>query len=173
MDGADRYQYRQKESGGGYGAWHYAGMGDSHTVTGLENGATYTFRVRVLNGRLEGEPSGAATATAGQSSSGGTEPPLGPLVIAWLSARTGYGPYGQGEVTLTWGAAAEAEEYDYYKRSDGGDWVFVDWTTRTSGKVEYLYPGESYQFRVRSVKDPQGNPEYGPWAYASIGSNDW
>ena len=54
-----KWQYRQSESGGGYGAW--ADIADSgpattsHTVTGLSNGTSYTFQGRGVNGVGEGE----------------------------------------------------------------------------------------------------------------------
>ena len=48
-----KWQYRQSESGGGYGAWtDIANRGPdttSHTVSGLSNGLSYTFEVRAVN----------------------------------------------------------------------------------------------------------------------------
>ena len=62
-----RWQVQQKQSGGAYGPWRDVPNSDAstrtHTVTGLTNGTTYSFKVRAVNPTGPGAPSNEATAT--------------------------------------------------------------------------------------------------------------
>ena len=60
-----KYQIRQSsDAGSTYGAWKDAsGTATTHTVTGLTNGAAYTFQVRGVNADGNGAASASVTAT--------------------------------------------------------------------------------------------------------------
>ena len=65
------YEYSQKEENGSYGGWTSIDQSGpretnetSYTVTGLENGTVYSFRVRAVNDMGPGDPSDEATAEA-------------------------------------------------------------------------------------------------------------
>ena len=62
-----RWQVQQKQGSGSYGPWRDVPNSNasttSHTVTGLTNGATYSFRIRAVNAAGPGAPSDEVTAT--------------------------------------------------------------------------------------------------------------
>ncbi len=148
-----KWQYRQSESGGGYGAWtDIADSGPSttsHTVTGLSNGISYAFEVRGVNVNLEmvnAEPITSASVTPSAL-------PPAPSVSA---AR------GNGQVDLSWtagisGAVGEANwaaaTTGWQVQVDGGAWSDIaDSNADTnSHTVAGLDNGTSYTFSVRAV----------------------
>ena len=62
-----KWQYQQKQGDGSYGPWmdipDSTASTTSHTVTGLSNGVTYSFRIRAVNAGGNGAPSDEVTAT--------------------------------------------------------------------------------------------------------------
>ena len=131
-----RYQYQQKTDGD-YGDWKNAGAAANHTVTGLENGGTCTFRVRALNGSLQGAPSGEASAIPSGSSDGGGEPQPqsascdgdGLAICNLLGVSNTY-----QKVTVSWDATPGATYYEYeHVRQEGPITCQIWWTTVTPG----------------------------------------
>ncbi len=138
-----RYEVRYQESGGSYSEWSTVAGGASATSTivrGLENGKSYDFEVRAVNGVAPGH---TATASVTLSESA-------PGAPANLTA-TG----GDGQVALSWGAPADGGSqilrYEYRYRRSGGTWS--DWTnvSGTSVTIENLNNGDRYDFEVRAV----------------------
>ena len=71
-----RYEYRQQEGDGPFGAWQIIRADPpptNHRVTGLTNGVSYTFQVRAVNNRHASPPSEPASATP--------EPELAPFEV--------------------------------------------------------------------------------------------
>ena len=137
-----KWQYRQSESGEGYGAWmDIADSGpstSSHVVTGLNNGTSYTFQVRAVNRLGTGTPISSAAATPGTV-------PAAPSVTAMR---------GNGQVDLSWTpgtAAGAAATTGWQVRTDDGDWMDVSGADTTSYSVTGLDNGTAYNFEVRAV----------------------
>ena len=116
-----RYQYRYQQSGSGFTEWANVPGGasaTSYTVSDLENGTSYTFAVRAVNGVGGGE-SATDSATLAESAPGAP---------ARLTA-TG----GDESVTLTWNEPADGGSqilrYQYRYAASGdtwGEWMTVD-----------------------------------------------
>ena len=145
-DGGDtitHYEYEQD----GSGTWISTGStATSHTVTGLDNGQSYTFRVRAVNGQGNGDPA-TLEATPSRSTGGPREPrPQAPRNL--LVER------GDEQVTLTWDAPEDdggAAITDYEYRIDGkGEWISTG-STDTTHTVTGLDNGTEYTFEVRAV----------------------
>ena len=81
-----RYQYKQND-GSGFGNWINIEGSDSHSVTGLTQGVTYTFRVRAKNSAGNGASSGAESVIV-------VAEPLAPTDLAAQAGDT--------QVGLTW-----------------------------------------------------------------------
>ena len=147
------YEYEQDRSG----AWiSTGGTATSHTVTGLNNGQTYTFRVRAVNAlgngavvMLEATPS-PSTGRGGGGGGGGGGPQE-----TWPSApRNLLAEGGDGQVKLTWEAPASdggAAITDYEYRIDRRNpWTAIG-STDTTHTVSGLVNGTVYVFEVRAV----------------------
>ena len=142
-----RYQYRAQPSGRGFTSWGTIPGGaraTSYIVTGLENGTSYTFEVRAVNGVGSGQVA-TAEATLAESAPGAP---------ANLTA-TG----GDGQVALRWGAPADGGSqiirYEYRFRAAGetySDWVAVSGGGNAGSHRETgLTNGTEYGFQVRAV----------------------
>ena len=142
-----RYQYRYQQSGRGFTEWAPVPGGasaTSYTVSDLENGTSYTFEVRAVNGVGGGE-SATDSATLAESAPGAP---------AGLTA-TG----GDESVTLTWNAPADGGSqiirYQYRYAASGetwGEWMTVDGGGNArSVSVDELTNGTLYGFQVWAV----------------------
>ena len=107
----------------------------SHTVTGLVNGTGYDFRVRAVNGTVNGAASVAVSVT--------------PMAVPIGLVATP----GDGQMTLVWDDPVDAAITGYELSIDGGTWnpiVGSDAST-TSHTVTGLVNGTEYTFAVREV----------------------
>ena len=145
-----RYEYEQD----GSGTWISTdSTATSHTVTGLNNGQTYTFRVRAVNALGNGEvatlEATPSPPTGGDGGGGG-----GPRITAPSAPRNLLAGGGNGQVTLTWEAPEDdggSAIADYEYRIDGkGRWVSIG-STDTTHTVTGLVNGQVYVFQVRAV----------------------
>ena len=140
------WQYRYRTEGG-YGPWtDIPGSGaatTSHTVTGLDNGTAYTFKLRAVNASGNGAESGEATAI----------PAAVPAKPAGFTATA-----GAGEVVLAWNDPNDATiaGWEYNQRRAGGefeaDWTYILGSTdrTTSYTVTGLDNGTAYTFKLRA-----------------------
>ena len=148
-----RYEYDQD----GSGTWISTdGTATSHTVTGLNNGQTYTFRVRAVNAlgtgavvMLEATPSPSTGGRGGGGGGGG-----GPRITRPGAPRNLLAEGGDGQVKLTWEAPASdggAAITDYEYRIDRRNpWTAIG-STDTTHTVTGLVNGTVYVFEVRAV----------------------
>ena len=131
------YEYEQD----GSGTWtSTGGTAPSHTVTGLTNGQSYTFRVRAVNSAGQSAASGSRTATPT------TTAPEAPESLRFTP--------GDQQVTLRWRAptndgGSEITRYEY-EQDRSGTWISTGGTA-TSHTVTGLNNGQTYTFRVRAV----------------------
>ena len=145
------YEYEQD----GSGIWiSTGGTATSHTVTGLNNGQTYMFRVRAVNTlgngavvTLEATPS-PSTGRGGGGGGGGahiTRPGAPENLLA---------EGGDGQVKLTWEAPEDdggSEITDYQYRINGRNpWTSIG-STQTTHTLTGLVNGTEYVFEVRAV----------------------
>ena len=148
------YEYDQD----GSGTWISTdGTAPSHTVTGLNNGQTYTFRVRAVNAlgtgavvMLEATASPSTGGRGGGGGGGGGGPQE-----TWPSApRNLLADAGDQAVTLTWEAPEDdggSEITDYQYRINGKNpWTAIG-STDTTHTVTGLVNGTAYVFAVRAV----------------------
>ena len=131
------YEYEQD----GSGTWtSTGGKAPSHTVTGLTNGQSYTFRVRAVNSAGASAASGSRTATPT------TTAPEAPESLSFTP--------GDQQVTLRWRAptndGGEPITHYEYEQDGSGTWISTGGTA-TSHTVTGLNNGQTYMFRVRAV----------------------
>ena len=144
------YEYEQD----GSGTWiSTGGTATSHTVTGLTNGQTYTFRVRAVNAlgngavvTLEATPS----PSTGRGGGGGG----GPRITRPGAPENLLAEGGDGQVKLTWEAPEDdggSEITDYQYRINGRNpWTSIG-STQTTHTLTGLVNGTAYVFEVRAV----------------------
>ena len=151
-----RYQFRCTPAAASCGEWTDAGdllRRDGNelfvTVTGLDNGTTYTFEVRAVDAAgVAGEPDAAEATPSGP-----------PGVPTEFSAEA-----GDGEVTLAWDApsgsgGAVVVRYEYRWGIAGVG--FSVWQTASQSRtvtVGGLANGEEHVFEVRAVNQAGAGP---------------
>ncbi len=155
----DHWRYAQKKGGGSY-----SGLGDeipggkairTHTVTGLENGAAYTFKV--TRGVTSPPPVRIQT-TAPPYSNEVTATPTAASVPARPSGLSATA--GNGQVTLTWTDPEDDSITRYQVRRRKGSDAWGGWTAisgsdadTTAHTVTGLDNDSEYRFRIRARND--------------------
>ncbi|MYD23440.1 MAG: hypothetical protein F4X04_14570, partial [Holophagales bacterium] len=128
-------QYRQGSSG----AWTDVTIGFvfAHSVTGLTNGSSYQFRVRLSNA---GGASSWAQVSVTPAVPQAPPTPSGVTVIS-----------GDASLVVSWQAAARATSYDV-RRNTGGTWATVaTGVTALTYTLTGLTNGTAYGVAVRAV----------------------
>ena len=159
-----RYEYEQ--DGGDWTAIANSAPGEANaaswTVADLDNGQTYAFRLRAVNGDGDGAPSGSETAKMAPGR------PDAPALAA-----------GSGALTVTWTAPAgdggsPITAYDLqYRESSASTWTEVDnaWTSG-SDPLEYtvsnLTDDTEHEVQVRAV-NARGDGDWSATSTATPG----
>ena len=146
------WKYQQKVDGGSYGSWteisnSSSGNLLSGTVTGLQNGTAYRFKVRAVNANGDGAESPESDAVTPATTPGA---PGKPTVTG-----------GNQQVTLAASVSSNGGSavtgWKYQQKVDGGS--YGSWTeisnsssgNSLSGTVTGLQNGTAYKFKVRAV----------------------
>ena len=141
------WEYNRRPAGGEFGAdWTFIlGSGaatTSHTITLLEIGASYAFKLRAVNASGAGAESDEATVTL----------PAVPAKPTGFAATA-----GDGRVSLTWtnpgNSTIAGWQYSYRTTGGHGDWIGVPGSSAdTAGyTVNGLAVGVSHTFRITAV----------------------
>ncbi|MBY5161288.1 Ig-like domain-containing protein [Salsipaludibacter albus] len=142
--GIDRYEVRVNA-----GPWQGVGGAGTraHTVTGLNPGTTYTFRVRVVNAVGPGEVSSTSVAARGY-----------PSRIGSLSVNEST----RGQLTWNWGApSGNGGGVDEYRvQRDGAANVTTSSRTYT---WRNLGDNVTRRVQVRACNEYGCNPDWSPW----------
>ncbi len=158
----DHWRYAQKKGGGSY-----SGLGDeipggkairTHTVTGLENGAAYTFKV---SRGVSSPPPVRIQTTALPYSNEVTATPAGsPAKPTGLSAEA-----GNGQVELTWTDPDDDSitGYQVQQRKGGAAWEsWSDISDSDADTVSHTVTGldndSAYRFRIRAQNGSGNSP---------------
>ena len=143
-----KYKYRQKQSGGTFGAWtDISGSGagtTSHTVTGLNNGRTYTFRIRAVDEADDSDNSNDASASTI------------PTAPANLTAAP-----GDGRVGLTWDDPNNDTITKYqYRTGVGAPFTDIPGSNKDTAAYTFtgLANGTTHTFAVRAVNAAGNGP---------------
>ena len=149
-----KWQYHQKTGNNDYGAWvDIADTGTSiaHTVTGLSNGTSYTFKVRAVNSAGNSSDSDEVTATP-------VAVPPKPVLLAT--------PRDSSAVFSAWVSSVNGSAisgWQYQQKAGGSDygaWVDIaDTGPSMAHTVTGLSNGTAYTFRVRAVNGIGNSPE--------------
>ncbi len=150
----DHWRYAQKKGGGSYN-----GLGEempggkairTHTVTGLENGAAYTFKV--TRGVTSPPPVRIQTTAPPYSNEVTATPAGSPAKPTGLSAEA-----GNGQVTLSWTDPEDDSITGYQVQQRKGSAAWGSWTDisgsdadTTNHTVTGLDNDSAYRFRIRA-----------------------
>ena len=150
------YDYRidpdPSDGSSGWTGWQrFTTTTNSHTVTGLTNGTTYSFQVRANNNQGDGPDSDTVTAT-----------PSGPPAAPDLRADP-----GDGEVRLYWANPDDSSITKYQKHEKKGDEAYGLWEDisfpdtvdiSSDDPIQYTVTGldndgTAYTFQVRAFNN--------------------
>ncbi len=124
-----------------------------HTVTGLDNDAEYSFKLRAVNAAGDGAATDWKTATPSAT----TAKPAKPVLTAAA---------GDGSVTLSWGAQANVSTWGYQYKSGAGSWGATRTVSgsATSATVTGLTNGTAYTFRLFARRGSGGAAVQSVWS---------
>ena len=149
------YEVRYVKTGAAWSEWTaIPGSGastESHTVSGLDGGSSYTFEVRAVNSAGKGLESQATATPTGSS----TPIVTAPAAPTGLSAEA-----GNGQVVLSWSDpdndSITRYEVRYGKVGESwGAWTAISNSDAdtTGHTVPSLDNGSEYRFRIRAVNN--------------------
>ncbi len=141
--GATSYQLRDN------GSIVYPGASTSYAHTSLSAGSSHSYTVRATNANGSSSYSGSVAATA--PSACGVYPPDAPTGLTATA-----GTCGTNQITVSWNAAAFADEYELRRN---GSTLLIDSVT---SYVDRGLAGQVHTYTVRSLNDEGVSPFVGP-----------
>ena len=163
------FQYRQSTDDGSTWSPDWTdisgsdGTTTSHRVTGLDDGATYTFEVRAVGGIVDSLIYGLEAQVLG-TPGGVPSTPTGLSVDTVVDDSGTDEKEHQTQLALSWTAGAvmtgvTVSDYAYRQRADGdanwGGWTSTGRATAASATNPYtvmgLLPNTTYEFQVRAM----------------------
>lgn len=147
---ATSYEYQSKKStASGWGAWTSAGTGTSTTITGLDQGAIYQFRLRGKASTVTGVPSSTVSAVAQFTpTASATAGSAAQTVAVSVTAQQGL---TVTRYEIRWKLASAGS----YPSSGAGSWTSLG--SNTSSTITGLTGSTAYHVQVR-VFHTSGDP---------------
>jgi hypothetical protein len=117
----------------------------NYTVTGLNSGTTYGYKVKALNNNGSSSFSGCGYATTISSNGGGCSSTINNVT----PQVSGYSQYS-GIVKYTWSPVSQANSYQVY-RCETNELLEETTLTEFTYKHELLKPGESFSIKIKAI----------------------
>ena len=133
------YEYRTRYAGVAWGDWTAISATNSYTVTGLENGKEYRFKLRAVNAGGASKPGPQSSPWYVSATPAPPPPPVAPSNVA-------VNP-GNGSLSITWDAVSEATSYEVRAKAEGA----TEWHDVASGVT-----GTSYTYTTSNIMDYVG-----------------
>ena len=155
------YEYRTRWAGVAWGEWTAISAANSHTVTGLDNGTEYRFKLRAVNAGGASKP-GPQSAPWYVAATPQVPPPPAPTGLTVTP--------GNGYLDIAWDAVSGATGYDVRAKTAGAaDWHDVAGNvTATSHRYTTDATIDYVAVRARNADGA------GPWAELSRApAHDW
>ena len=148
------YEYRTRWAGVAWGDWTAISAANSHTVTGLENGTEYRFKLRAVNAGGASKP-GPQSAPWYVAATPQVPPPPAPTGLTVTP--------GSGYLDIAWDTVSGATGYDVRAKTSGSsDWHDVAGNiTATSYRYTTSQTIDYVAVRARNAGGP------GAWAELS------
>ena len=156
------YEYRTRYAGVAWSEWTAISATDSYTITGLENGKEYRFKLRAVNATGAGKPGPQSAPWYVSATPTPPPPPAAPTGLAVTP--------GDGYLDISWDAVSDATGYDVRAKTSGSsDWHDV--ASNITGTSHRYTTNDIIDYVAVRARNANGA---GAWAELSNGPpSDW
>ncbi len=154
VSGITRYEFQHRKAGANWPDTSpvvtVKDTDTTYTITGLENGVTYDFRMRAINDGGNSAWAEIEVALPANTPTPTIKTPSPPV----FSRLVG----GAGQVTIHYAAVSGVTRYEFQHRKAGANWpdtspVVTVKDTDTTYTITGLETGVTYEFRMRAIND--------------------